>query len=139
MLGILSPSQGCRVPVCVLCFYAAAMKYESAENTHLGTWPQTSAQVSAGTHSEQKNSEKRSNFVTKRWNKCKFLNCYSDWREGRVLFTLSVSFRIINTNKNSEIGEKKKKHTSLFLEEITLECAANLTNIVTLHFGGKGD
>lgn len=55
-----------------------------------------------------------------------------------MLFTLSVSFRIINTNKNSGIG-KKKKHTSLFLEEITLECAANLTNIVTLHFGGKGD
>lgn len=125
-----------RLPCSCVWFvlYAAAMKYDSAENTHLGTWPQTSAQVSAGTRSEQKNSEKRSNFVTKRRNKCKFLNRYSDWREGRVLFTLSVSFRIINTNKNLGIGKK-----SIFLEEITLECAANLTNIITLCFGGKGD
>lgn len=56
-----------------------------------------------------------------------------------MLFTLSASFRIINTQKNLGIRKRKNAYSSLVLEEITPECAANLTNTVTLHFGGKGD
>lgn len=56
---------------------------------------------------------------------------------GKVLFTLPASFRIINTNKS--LGIRKNTYSSLVLEGITPECAANLTNTFMLHFWGKGD
>jgi len=81
--------------------------------------------------------QRKSYFVRKRSNECKFLNCYSDWRGGKVLFTLSASFRIINTNQS--LGIKKNTYSSLVLEEISPECATNLANTFMLQFGGKGD